>query len=217
MSRVVLGPLRIVVQVVSVVLFVMVWVSALLGDTDPFRNLAPTWIYVIFWLGVPALSVLFGNVWRGLSPWRALADLFVWLRELGGGEARPLAEYPERFGRWPGAVVLFAFATMELAYSDPASPRALAFAIAVYTYIALFGMASFGGHVDAHRQGLRRVLRAPRSDRTAVRPRRPDPPPLAADGSRREGHDPWCGGLRGRDARHGPRSTDTRGRPPGRT
>ena len=41
-SRVVLGPVRIVVQAVSVVLFVMVWVSALLGDTDPFRNLAPT-------------------------------------------------------------------------------------------------------------------------------------------------------------------------------
>ena len=143
-SRVVLGPVRIVVQAVSVVLFVMVWVSALLGDTDPFRNLAPTWIYVIFWLGVPALSVLLGNVWRGLSPWRAIADLFVWLRELGGGEARPLAEYPERFGRWPGAVVLFAFATMELAYSDPSSPRALAFAIAVYTYLALFGMAAFG-------------------------------------------------------------------------
>ena len=143
-SRIVLGPVRIVVQAVSVVLFVMVWVSALLGDTDPFRNLAPTWIYVIFWLGVPALSVLLGNVWRGLSPWRAIADLFVWLRELGGGEARPLAEYPERFGRWPGAVVLFAFATMELAYSDPSSPRALAFAIAVYTYLALFGMAAFG-------------------------------------------------------------------------
>ena len=100
--------------------------TALFGDTDPFRNLAPTWIYVIFWLGVPALSVLFGNVWRGLSPWRAIADLFVWVRELGGGEALPLAEYPERFGRWPGAVVLFAFATMELAYSDPSSPRALA-------------------------------------------------------------------------------------------
>jgi hypothetical protein len=33
---------------------------------------------------------------------------------------------------------------MELAYSDPASPRALAFAIALYTYVALFGMAAFG-------------------------------------------------------------------------
>jgi hypothetical protein len=143
-SRLVLGPVRIVLQVLAVVLFGLVWASALFGDTDPFRNLAPTWIYVIFWLGVPALSVVLGNVWRALSPWRALADGFVWARELGGREARPLAEYPERLGRWPGAVMLFAFAALELAYSDPASPRSLAFAIALYTYVVLFGMAAFG-------------------------------------------------------------------------
>ncbi len=144
LSSVVLGPLRIVVQAISVALFVLVWISALFGDTDPFRNLAPTWVYVIFWLGVPLLSVVLGNVWRALSPWRAIADGFVWVRELGGGEARPLAEYPAALGRWPAAVALFAFAALELAYSDPSSPRALAFAIAVYSYVALFGMAAFG-------------------------------------------------------------------------
>jgi hypothetical protein len=144
LSRLVLGPGRIVAQVVSVALFVVVWLSAVFGDTDPYRNLAPTWIYVIFWLGLPALTVVFGNVWRGLSPWRAIADAFVWIRELGGREARPLAEYPARLGRWPGAVALLAFVAMELAYSDPASPRALAFAIALYSYVALFGMAAFG-------------------------------------------------------------------------
>lgn len=143
-SRFVTGPVRIAAQVVSVVLFGLVWAAALFGDTDPFRNLAPTWIYVIFWLGVPLLSVLLGNVWRALSPWRAIADGFVWLRERTGAEAQPLAEYPERLGRWPGAVAIFAFATLELAYSDSASPRALAFAIALYTYVALFGMAAFG-------------------------------------------------------------------------
>ena len=143
-SRLVLGPVRIAAQALSVALFVLVWIAALLGDTDPFRNLAPTWVYVIFWLGVPALTVVFGYVWRGLSPWRALADVFVWLRELGGNEARPLAVYPERHGRWPGAVALLAFVALELAYSDPASPRALAFAIALYSYVALFGMAAFG-------------------------------------------------------------------------
>jgi hypothetical protein len=143
-SRVVLGPVRIVLQLLSVALFALVWASALFGDTDPFQNLAPTWVYVIFWLGVPALSVVLGNVWRALSPWRALADGFVWAWELGGQEARPLAAYPERLGRWPAAVMLFAFASLELAYADPASPRALAFAIALYTYIALFGMAAFG-------------------------------------------------------------------------
>jgi hypothetical protein len=144
LSRLVLGPLRVALQALAVVLFALVWAAALFGDTDPLRNLAPTWVYVVFWLGVPALSVVLGNVWRALSPWRAIADAFVWLRERGGGEARPLAAYPERLGRWPGAFALFAFVALELTYADPSSPRALAFAIAVYSYVALFGMAAFG-------------------------------------------------------------------------
>ena len=154
-SRIVLGPVRIAFQVLSVALFLLVWAAALLGDTDPFRNLAPTWVYVVFWLGLPLLSVLFGNVWRALSPWRALADAFVWLFERGGREARPLAEYPERLGRYPAAVALFAFVALELAYADPASPRALAFAIALYTYVVLFGMAAFGRDTwERHGEGF---------------------------------------------------------------
>lgn len=139
-----IGLARRVVQLVSLLLFVLVWLAALFGDTDPFSNLAPTWIYIAFWLGVPLLSVLFGDVWRALSPWRAIADVSVWVIERTGRRATPLAEYPERLGRWPAAVTLGAFAALELAYSDPSSPRALAFAIALYTYVALFGMMSFG-------------------------------------------------------------------------
>lgn len=146
-SRLVLGPVRVGLQVLSVVLFGLVWTAAVLGDTDPFRNLAPTWVYVVFWLGVPALSILLGNVWRALSPWRAIADACVWLWERLGQEARPLATYPEGLGRWPAAVMLFAFVSLELAYADPASPRSLAFGIALYTYTALFGMAAFGRDV----------------------------------------------------------------------
>jgi hypothetical protein len=143
-GRLVLGPLRIVVQVLSVFLFAAVLGSALLGTIDPQANLAPTFVWVVFWLGLPLLSLLFGNVWRALSPWRALADAFVWLWERSGREARPLAVYPERYGRYPGAVALLAFVAMELCYSDPSSPRALAFAIGLYSYIALFGMIAFG-------------------------------------------------------------------------
>ncbi len=137
-------PLRVAVRALSVVLFLLVFAAALVGDSDPFRNLAPTWIYVVFWLGLPLLSVLLGNVWRVLSPWLAIADGFVWLRERTGRVALPLSVYPERLGRWPGAVLLFAFVALELAYSEPASPRALAFATAIYTYVTLFGYASFG-------------------------------------------------------------------------
>lgn len=126
------------------VLFAVVLVAALIGTTEPVENLAPTWVYVVFWLGLPLLSVLFGDVWRALSPWRAMADAFVWAWERTGREARPLAVYPERLGRFPGAVALFAFVALELCYSEPSSPRALAFAIALYSYVALFGMVAFG-------------------------------------------------------------------------
>ena len=154
-SRLLLGPGRVVLQAVSVVLFALVLAAALLGDTDPFSNLAPTWVYVVFWLGLPALSVLLGNVWRALSPWRALADVFVALLELGGREAKPLAVYPERLGRYPAAATLLAFVALELVYADPASPRSLAFAIALYTYVTLFGMAAFGRETwERHGEGF---------------------------------------------------------------
>ena len=144
LSRIVLGPVRVVTQLLSVTLFVAVFAAALVGTTDPFENLAPTWVYVIFWIGLPLLSLVVGNVWRALSPWRAIADGFVWLWELTGREARPLAVYPKRLGRYPGVVALFAFVALELCYSNPSNPRALAFAIALYSYVALFGMLAFG-------------------------------------------------------------------------
>jgi hypothetical protein len=143
-SRFILGPVARVAQVVSAGLFVLVETAALVGDVDPFSNLAPTWVYVAFWLGVPVLSVFLGNVWRALSPWRAIADAAVWVLERTGRKARPFSTYPERLGRWPAAATLLGFTALELAYSDPSSPRALAFAIALYTYVAFFGMASFG-------------------------------------------------------------------------
>ena len=144
-SRLVLGPVRIVVQALSVVMFVVVLAAALVGTTDPFANLAPTWIYVVFWLGLPFLSLLLGNVWRALSPWRAIADAFVWGWETDSAVRRARSR-PTRsgLGRYPGRVALFAFVALELCYSNPSNPRALAFAIALYSYVALFGMLAFG-------------------------------------------------------------------------
>ena len=85
LSQVVLGPVRVAASsVTSVGVFALVCATALFGDTDPFANLAPTWIFVVFWIGVPILSVVLGQRRRALSPWRALADGFVWIWERSG-------------------------------------------------------------------------------------------------------------------------------------
>ena len=144
------------VQALSVALFALVWAAALLGDTDPYRNLAPTWVYVVFWLGVPGtLGRPRERVAGTLAVARARGRLRLAARSAAGREAKPLAEYPERLGRYPAAVALFAFVALELAYADPSSPRSLAFAIALYTYVTLFGMATFGRETwERHGEGF---------------------------------------------------------------
>jgi hypothetical protein len=136
---------RVALGAVSAALLVLVFLTGLLGEPNPNENLTPTFVYVIFWLGLVPVQVLLGDVWRVLNPWRAIADAAVWVLErVRGRPAAPFGELPERVGRWPAAGLLFCFAALELAYVDPASPRALALAIALYTYVTFFGMAAFG-------------------------------------------------------------------------
>ena len=136
--------LRIVAGALSFALFALVWVAAAIGDSSPNENLAPRFVFVVFWLGLPALSVLFGNVWTVLSPWRAAADAAAWVSERTGLRWETPFAYPAGLGRWPGAILLFGFAALELAYWDPADPRALALAIFLYSAITWLGMLAYG-------------------------------------------------------------------------
>jgi hypothetical protein len=136
--------LRVLLGLFSVGLFVLTLATALFGTRISLLNFAPTFVYVVFWLGLPLLSILFGNVWSVLSPWRALADAVVWFLELGGREARPVLEWSGRWGRYPAAGALFAFVALELAKPQPDQPRTLAIAIALYSYWALAGMVVYG-------------------------------------------------------------------------
>ena len=144
-SRVLLSrTVRVLLGALSVGLLGVTLATALFGTTIELLNFAPTFVYVIFWLGIPVLSILFGNVWSVLSPWRALADAAVWVIELGGREARPVLEWTGRWGRYPAAGALFSFVALELASPRPAYPRTLGIAIALYSYWALAGMAVYG-------------------------------------------------------------------------
>ncbi|HET7856606.1 MAG TPA: hypothetical protein VFL41_09130, partial [Gaiellaceae bacterium] len=136
--------LRVVLGALSVGLFVGVVAAGLVGKDSPVLNIAPAFVYVLFWLGVPLLTVLFGDVWRVLNPWRAVADAVAWLSVRLGADWRAPLDYPERLGRWPSAVLLFSFVALELAYTEPSSPRTVAVAACVYSWLTWTGAAAFG-------------------------------------------------------------------------
>jgi len=136
--------LRVLLGLVSAGLLALVFLTALIGEPSSAQNLSPTFVYVIFWLGLVPVQVLLGNVWPAVNPWLAVANGVAWAwRKLGREWVSPLS-YSERLGVWPAAFLLFCFAALELAYAEPASPRALALAIALYSYAMWFGMAAFG-------------------------------------------------------------------------
>ena len=60
--------------------------AGLAGSQVTDENLAPTMIYVVFWVGLVPVSLLFGDVFRLLNPWRALARATRWIADrLSGG------------------------------------------------------------------------------------------------------------------------------------
>jgi hypothetical protein len=121
---------------VGVALLALVVVAGYAGPPTPLDNFAPTFVFITFWVGLAFGSALFGDVFRLFNPWRAIGRVV-----LRGGARR---EYPERWGRWPAAGLLFAFTWIELASGWGEEPATLATAVVGYTLLSLAAMWVFG-------------------------------------------------------------------------
>lgn len=130
-------------------LAITVW-AGYAGPDGQQDNFAPTFVLVVVWVGFVFASVLFGDVFRAVNPWRAAGRATGWLLRRGG-DRTPARSYPERLGRWPAAVGLFAFTWVELASGWGEQPRALVTAILVYSVLTWAAMAAYG--VDAWVRG----------------------------------------------------------------
>jgi hypothetical protein len=115
------------------------------GTENERDNLAPTVVYIAFWVGVPFASLLLGDVWRLLSPWRAIGRAAGRLAARAGGDELPAPlAYPERLGRWPAAAGVLAFGICELAWATAREPAPLAVLMLVYVVVMLVGMSLYG-------------------------------------------------------------------------
>ena len=139
-------PLLNLVRLLSVAVFVLIVATALLGVNRPIENLAPTVVWVLWWVGMGYVSALLGNVWMLINPWKIT---FEWAQALiggGGGDERGAFAYPEGLDVWPAVVIFLIFAWLENVYPDAAQPQKLGVLVALYSLVTWAGMAVFGKH-----------------------------------------------------------------------
>jgi hypothetical protein len=119
--------------------------AGLAGTAAARDNLAPWMVYVAFWIGVPCASLLLGDVWRLISPWRALGRGAGWIAaRAGGGQLPAPLAYPERLGRWPAAAGVIGFGICELCWAAAREPATLTVLMLAYVVLMLVGMSLYG-------------------------------------------------------------------------
>ena len=123
---------------------VVLW-TGFAGVQTPAANLAPTFVYVIFWNGLVLVSVLFGDVFRAFNPWGAVGKAVAFVAQKAAGQDMPAPlKYPEKLGRWPAAGGLLLFSWIELVAGDGSIPKHVAAATAIYSAITWVGMCLYG-------------------------------------------------------------------------
>jgi hypothetical protein len=140
-SRLLLGGLRLL----SVTFFFVVVIAGLVGLQSGF-NIAPTFVWVTWLVGLSFFTALVGNVWPLVNPWRIIFDWAEGLaRRLGYRDGLQLGEpYPKALGVWPAVALYVVFVWVENVFSGSYVPRNIALFTLAYTLVTLYGMAFFG-------------------------------------------------------------------------
>ena len=133
-------------------LFLLVVYSGVAGAQVWSVNFSVTFIYVLFWVGLPIVSAFFGDVFSVLSPWRSTARAIRWLlRRVRPGGFGPPLRYSPKVGQWPAVAVLFGFGFLELVYVERDSPAQLGWLSLAYFLVMVVAMLLFGVEEVAER------------------------------------------------------------------
>ena len=134
------------VRVVGITLFALVVIAGLIGNQSPFKNIAPTMVWVIGWVGLSFASALIGDIWAILNPWDSLARL-VERHQQRGNPRRSSSALPLSIpwlDAWPAVLLFLLFGWCELIWDGSDRPRSIALALLCYSAVTWAGMLVFG-------------------------------------------------------------------------
>ena len=133
-------------KLVSVFLLGLVIATGLFGDQTPSSNFAPTFVWIIWWVGMGFVVALVGNLWTLINPWKIL---FEWAEGLyrksrPGSHLSLMRPYPQNWGVWPALLLFLSFTWIQDAFVQSPLPNRVALMTMIYSAITLGGMVIFG-------------------------------------------------------------------------
>ena len=140
-------PLLFGVRLLSVTLFLLVILSGLLGQQAPSINFAPTFVWIIWWVGLSFFTAFIGNIWALVNPWKILFEWAEGLaRRLGVAEKGfdLGAPYLAGWGVWPALVLYACFVWVENDFEGSATPMYIALLAILYSTFTWSSMVLFG-------------------------------------------------------------------------
>ena len=73
-------------------IFIVTIIAGFRGQEDPYRNIAPTMVWIIWWVGLAYVCAFVGNLWALINPWSTISGIdrnhILWPRQPARALAR---------------------------------------------------------------------------------------------------------------------------------
>lgn len=116
--------------------------AGVFGEQTPQNNLAPTMVWVIFWVGLTFAVALLGNFWRLTNPFATIYYLL--FRSNTVGQSTDSENRATSFHAWPAVAILMIFLFVEHLWPHSDKPAHLSSLLLVYVIFTIAAMKQFG-------------------------------------------------------------------------
>ncbi len=134
-------------RTIAVILLLLIISASFLGSDNPLENFAPTFVWIIWWVGMGYITALFGNLWMLINPWKTLYEWTELLLARAGKSMPAPRPYPEGWDSMPALLAFLAFVWLENVYPGSIVPRYLGVLLIIYSFYTIGGMLLYGKHV----------------------------------------------------------------------
>ena len=127
-------------RLLTLFIAILIIVAGYNGSQIPSYNIGPTFVWILFAVGMVYFSAFVGNIWPVIHP----AGTVHSLTSVVFPSRKEEREWSKTLLFWPGVCTYFLFRWIENVHPSPSEPSTIASIVVAYLLISLIGMLAIG-------------------------------------------------------------------------